>query len=379
MPNPFFIEKIPETADYYLPPIFLNENLGDIEGLTDRIQVVDRRFNEVLPPLTSSVQFGTSIFEIEDKIESRPISPVLCSTSIFKSCFRASNEERWRGYIQELQDKIEYFETTPFQQLRVYVGNSMWSDLDKAGVLKSKNVDFIKMKESSTGWNIANVWRVMALTDYSYDYVYFDDVHVQAPQRICRVTFEIIQGVFADTDVSIVSALVTPPTQYHTFLIVLPFDFISDIKHHFYQPILQIVPIDAFLKTMIFDWYRGPRELPSMNLPFILLSCLNQHPLTEVYDPELNGWTYLQPLVQTYQDGDISEKIMFYLSKLVKSRLWFFDEDFSWYLEGYKKSGDDFFWKRLIEDINCDLKMGRDCGHDDFEWAGLEDYVGKGI
>ena len=371
MTTPFFIEKIPETADYYLPPTFFRNNLHDAEGLIDRIQVVDPRFNESLSNPFSSRQFDASIFEIEDMIESEPVAPVLCSTSIFKSFHQGRNEEKWRGYIQELQDKIEYFETTPFQQLRIYTGNSMWSDLDKAGVLKNKNVDFIKMKDSSTGWNIANTWRVMALTDYSYDYVYFDDVHVFSPQRNSDVTFETIQEVFSDTDASIASALVEPPTQYHTFLTVLPSDFISDIKHHFHQPIVQIVPIDAFLKTMIFNWFRGPQQFPFTDMPSILLSCLNQHPLTQVYDPELNGWAYLQPVVQTYQDVDASEKVMFYLSRLVKLKLWICHGDLSWYCEGYKKSGDSFFWKRLIEDVNCDLKFGGN----DSDWTEMENCV----
>ena len=371
--RPFFIGEIPDTADYYLPPVLLKRNRDDLQRLTDKIQVVDPRFSDFNPQPTQSIQYAPSIFDIVDRIESHSVAPVLCSTSIFKSYHRGRHEESWKGYIKELQDKIAYFATTPYQQLRVYASNSMWQDLDDAGVLKSQNVEFVKMRDSSTGWNIGNMWRILALTDYRYDYVYFDDVHVSAPQRRHAVTFERFQGLFANTDAVIASLLVAPPTQYHTFLTVLPPDFFFDISDHFYQPIVQIIPIDAFLKTMIFDWYRGPQKLPPMDLPYILLSCLNQHPLTQVYDPELNGWTYLQPVAQMYQDVDSAEKIMFYLSKLVKLKLWFYGANLSWYLEGYKKSGDDFFWKRMIGDVNCELTFGD--RQQVFAWSELENYV----
>ena len=356
MPIPFFIPRIPNSAEYTIMPRFFSchRKRGPVL-FANTLRVVDSRFDANFVNPFPSHQFDKSILEVEDAIISKPVSPILCSTSIFKSLHRERTKRWWKKYVNDIKEKIEEYSSDDRFQLRIYVGNSMWSSLDEAGLLSSPNVDFIKMKDSSSGWNIGNMWRILALTDYSYDYVFFDDVHFSTT---LNERYNIINQAFTNTDVPIAAGLVGPPTRYLTFLIKTPQSFWDDISSHFYLPIVEMFPIESFLKTSIFSLCRGPEKLPFTDFPSIIMDCLNKNPLTQIYDLALNRWTYMQPHCQMYQEADSAEKIMFFLSKVVKMKLWICDEHLEWYKQGYKKFGDNFFWKRLIEQVNCDLTYG---------------------
>ncbi len=370
MPIPFLIPKIVDDAEYYITPAFFEKSGSKRLDLENRLQVVDPRFGKGFSNRFRSKHFDASILEIEDQIISRAVSPILCSTAIFKSHHRHGNEEWWQKYVTDIKEKIEYYATHDDFQLRIYVGNSMWRDLDDAGILKSRGVDFIKMKDSSSGWNIGNMWRILALTDYSYDYVFFEDVHFR--RELKELHRSITKETFANTDAPVAASLVDPPTRHLTFLMRLPPKFYNDIMAHFYLPVVQMFPIESFLKTKIFEWYRGPRELPFSDIEPLILDCLNRRPLTQIYDPELNRWTYMQPHCQMYQEADSAEKIMFFLSKALKMKLWVRDRHLDWYRRGYKAFGDNFFWKRLIEQVNCDFMCSHNGGKP-FDWKELTD------
>ena len=370
MPNPFLIPKIPDDAEYYITPAFFEKSGTSKLDLANHLQVVDPRFGKGFSNRFRSKHFDPSILEIEDAIISKAVSPILCSTAIFKSHHRQGSEEWWQKYVNDIKKKIDHYASSDYAQLRIYVGNSMWQDLDDASILKSPGVDFIKMKDSSMGWNIGNMWRILALTDYSYDYIFFQDVHYRP--NLERLAKQLTEEVFANTDAPIAASLVDPPTRYLTFLMRLPNKFYNDIMTHFYLPIVQMLPIESFLKTKIFQWYRGPRELPFTNLASIILNCLNRRPLTQIYDSELNRWTYMQQHCQMYQEADSAEKIMFFLSKTLKMKLWIRDEHLDWYRRGYKAFGDNFFWKRMIEQVNCDFMCSHNGGKP-FDWRQLTD------
>ena len=370
MPNPFLIPKIPDDAEYYITPAFFQKSGSKRLDLANRLQVVDPRFGKGFSNRFRSKHFDPSILEIEDQIISRAVSPILCSTAIFKSHHRHGNEEWWQKYVNDIKEKIEHYASSDYGQLRIYVGNSMWQDLDDAGILKSPGVDFIKMKDSSMGWNIGNMWRILALTDYSYDYVFFADLHQRA--RFELLAKRLSREIFYNTDAPIAASLVDPPTQDLTFVMQLRASFFNNISGHFYLPICQILPIESFLKTKIFEWFRGPQELPFTDLPRIILDCLNKRAMNQVYDPELNRWTYMHPHCQMYQEADSAEKIMFFLSKALKMKLWIRDEHLDWYRRGYKAFGDNFFWKRMIEQVNCDFMCSHNGGKP-FDWKELTD------
>ena len=353
MPIPFFILRIPDSAEYTITPRFFTCHSKRYPDLfANTLQVVDPRFDANFVNPFPSHQFDKSILEVEDAIISKPVSPILCSTSIFKSIHQMRTARWWEKYVNDIKEKIELYSSDDRFQLRIYVGNSMWPSLDEAGLLSSPNVDFIKMKDSSSGWNIGNMWRILALTNYSYDYVFFDDVHFR---KTLDERYDVINQVFTNTDAPIAAGLVSPPTRYLTFLIKSPQSFWDDMSSHFYLPIVEMFPIESFLKTLIFSLYRGPEKLPFTDFPSIIMDCLNKNPLTRIYDLVSNRWTYMQSYCQMYQEADSAEKIMFFLSKVVKMKLSIRKKDLEWYKQGYKEFGDNFFWKRLIEQVNCDL------------------------
>jgi hypothetical protein len=311
--------------------------------------------------------FNQSILEIEDAIIQKPTTPILCSTSIFKSHHRHGNEEWWCKFVEDLRLKIAHYDDDSEQHLCVYVGNSMWGDLDRAGLL-TQNADFIKMQDSSTGWNIGNMWRILAMTNTAYEYVYFHDLHYR--HDLALMNKLITEEVFENTDAAIAAALVEPPTRDLTFLLTLPHSFFGEISTHFYLPIMLMVPIESFLKTKIFEWHVRPERLQFSNQDLLktISLVMNQKSIFQLYDPVLNRWTYMQPHYQIYQEADSAEKIMFYFMDKIKMKLWIKDEYISWYEAGYKQFGDDFFMKRLIDQIPCDLKAGF-LGEREFNWA----------
>jgi len=363
MPNPFLIGKIPDSANYYITPAFVEKRRcgANLIDLSNRIQVVDPR------KLIRRAGFNRRILEIEDSIIQNPTAPILCSTSIFKSHHRHRDAQWWAKYVEDLRLKIEHYGPDKNHHLRVYVGNSMWGDLDKAGLL-TQNADFIKMKDSSTGWNIGNMWRILAMTDKTYEYVYFQDLHQihDLEVRTRRITEE----VFENSDLGISAMLVEPPTRRFTFLIKQSPEPFKNISTHFYLPIMSMIPVESFLKTKIFNWYVQPQKagISANELEKVILLVLNQKRIFQLYDPELNRWTYMQPHYQIYQEADSAEKIMFYFMDRIKMKLWIGGEHEPWYKSGHKQFGDDFFMKRLLSQIPCDLKAGF-FGRREFDWA----------
>ena len=364
MSNPFLIPRIPTSAEYYITPAFVEKYRcgANLIDLSNRIQVVDPR------KLVKRPGFNRQILEVEDAIIKKPTAPILCSTAIFKSHHRHGDEQWWSKYVEDLRLQIEHYDSDKNHHLRVYVGNSMWGDLDKAGLL-TQNADFIKMQDSSTGWNIGNMWRILAMTDTTYEYIYFYDVHYR--HDLEARTEQITKDAFENTDLGISAALVKPPTSRFAFLIEHAHEPFIDISSHFYLPIMSMLPIANFLKTKIFNWYVQPQKagISHEELTNTILLVMKQKQIFQLYDPELNRWTYMQPHYQIYQEADSAEKIMFYFMDRVKMKLWIEDEDIPWYQAGYKQFGDGFFMKRLLGQIPCDLKAGF-LGNRDFHWEG---------
>lgn len=360
MSEPFLIPKIPSGAEYYITPVFWSKHkdtgpsrtaaIGSRqEAFLNRIQIVDPRPKRWPRRRKQYQRFGPEILEIDDAIIRAPAGQILCSTAIFKSYHRHGGVVAWSKHLNDLREKIDQYDQDDRFHLRVYVGQSRWEGLHEAGLLKSKTTDFVKMKDSSTGWNIGNMWRILAMQDRNYEYVYFQDVHWRGDleEHFGRIHF-----AFRDTDVAVAAALVPSMTKGRDY--VTNFDDLDDWAWGYYPPVMYMMPPDMYVKTKIFEWYTRPSELPAFDLVALILYLFNKEPICQMYDPELNWWTYTQPYAQPYQLSDTAEQILFNLTPKLKMKLWI-EAQMDWYREGYRRNGCNFFWKRLIEDLGCDL------------------------
>ena len=361
MTTPFLIPRIPTSAEYYITPAFVAKHGIELVTFANRIQVVDPC------PIPKQNGFGSEILEIEDAILQKPSCPALGSTAIFKSHHRHGDVDWWAKYIDDLRIKIEHYASAPNFHLRVYVGNSMWDDLDRTGLL-TENADFIKMRNSSTGWNIGNMWRILALTDKTYDFVCFEDLHHRHDLK--KKYRQLAKDeIFANTDAPIAASLVPPPNRYHSFLVQQPQSMWDEIERHYYLPVMSMLPIANFLKTKIFEWFIRPQQLAltGAELEDIILRVMNEKQSYKLYDPDFNRWTYMQPFYQFCQQADSAEQVMFYFMRKIKMKLWVRDEHIKWYKDGYKRFGNNFFMKRLMDQIPCDWKVGH-LGMEEWVW-----------
>ena len=294
--TPFLIGSIPEDAEYADNNTFiemtkehfdLNWQIEDPAWSDAELQ----RINNTPPD-----RKWADYFEIKD-VQMSPVDcEILCSICIFKRDVEVGHGT-FPFYVKVLKEKIEQFAQSDHanQKLRVYVGNSAWDTLHTEKILQNKDVDFVRMRSSSSHSILGMQWRILAYDDYDYSYVYLNDTHHVPKGEYNDVEFK--EKVLTDSLLDTFHfALVTDPPMRDPHLELYNIAYYNKPpgfrSHYFY-----VMELNNYLNFNDLKIVRGPMRLPFSDVVRIIAASYERrlNPYT-VYDPRYSVWTELGQL-----------------------------------------------------------------------------------
>ena len=361
--TPFYIPQLPHDAEYCSREEFINTygGLGNADRLLNEFQVVDTRLTledvKQIEQTPIRPEFA-SFFEVKDFQEGSKQSNILCGASLFKidSHVLAPDGKPFDLYLDGLREYVEIFKTFPDQKLRVYVGDNVWDDVHRAGLLKECEVDFVRMNHSSSNSRIGTFWRFLIMDDYDYDRVYIGEIDLSHFEQDADVFHYNLMGYRSSEDLVHLSAeLVFLPDERcfidDAQLTEIPF-FTHTTLHHG-DPYF-IERLSHFNRTAGCYILRGRKRLPFQSIvPFIChhLSLSDQKIL---YHLDTNRWTMfreLEPYLGSGASGFMNEHLFHYLTKVLTVNFRLSGHRISLLNRIIERYGEDCFLVRLYEQL----------------------------
>ena len=338
---PFLIEELPIDAEYADNKSFLEITKIDF---FQYIQFVDIAWSSArLYQITRSAvdEKWARIFEIKDEQLSPVDHEVLCSICIFKRDIEVGHGT-FQFYVDALKERIERFRGDDFtnQKLRVYVGDSAWDTLYSEKILQAKDVDFVRMANSSPYSIMGQQWRILAYNDYDYPYVYMADTPKHTgdlpdkrlkdkyPKELLdkyHFTLTSVEPTM-DYSVSLCDILLfqrNPNRHTHCF-------FTYELNDYFNFCDLKII--------------RGPNRLPFPDVVPIIGACYQERrALYKLYDSRYNIWTEMSHLPFWLEWENILGYWILFIRKHITLRYRYLKN----YLQLFDRLDDNHFLKRF--------------------------------
>ena len=369
----------------------------DLRRLLNEIQVVDPRLSlEELDRIEKPDPDIASLFDIADMQLSSRGADALCSFSLFKSRGPAERNKQiygrtWRDYLEGLSHWIYAFRSyCPDQKIRVHVANDMWDELHKAGLLQSKDVDFIKMKHSDHGTLAGILWRYLALDDYEYEFVYAEDIDANGKLRdvsierlrrdgplshyghlLYKNSIEALRRRMSigSKDCAHLSQIIAiRPNEFDYYPVVrLSEDQAVDSKSLFSDDDYNFSPelpffihsgqgtilchdIATFCMSCGHWIARGSRKLPCSIITLLCRDFL-RNPMLKVYNPEKHQWSYLSQFERVMQYYGPDDVFPFYSTRILDMKYLFLPNRVSAMREMYQFYGEDCFLLRFYKQL----------------------------
>ena len=372
MDTPFFISDIPRDAKLCSQHDFIFD--CDMDLLLNEIQVVDPRWD--LGDLDTGVPSAIAdLFEIQDMQLSKDKGEALCSVSLFKPSGviqkrKASVGKDWQTYLEGLQFWIEYYrQVLPNRKLRVYVGDDVWDELYSAKILEARDVDFIRMLDSSRNHGVGQLWRHLALDDYDYEYVYIEDIDGRGSVEDGKWVklIDPVHYALRDTDDKLKKFVDVDYAHIGTGLTWTPNEF-EDYrtgKISRSDELTFFVPIDipemdndyALIQRLCrfnLSWspwiVRGPRRLPC-EIKRILCRYVNEGTHRILYHPRLNRWSTFREVFPNLCGIPLDEEWLFYASKLFRLKYYVLSDRLPLMKSILKRYGRDCLVRRMYKQI----------------------------
>lgn len=166
--TPILIDTIPDDAVFTNPSRFC-----ELEDCIDHFQMLDPRLD--LDSVSAPAHF-TRMFETKDEQLSKQACDVICGVSLFRQEYE-NYHQPFSDYMAGLDAMVNFFRAErPGYKLRVYVGDNVWDYLYSEGCLKLKDVDFIRMKDSSSWSIVGQWWRCLVFGDQTTKYARISDI-----------------------------------------------------------------------------------------------------------------------------------------------------------------------------------------------------------
>ena len=375
----FLIYEIPAEATYctrnnFLHAFPLNNNGYDFDKLMNGIQVVDTRMTLEDLKRIENKQYPLHLkrlFDVKDMQLSSRGARALCSISIFRQEHeRSTTDKRFEAYLTGLKEKIEFHRFYPDQKLRVYIGDNIWDLLHKEKVLEAKDVDFVRMEVSSEYTEIGTFWRFLAFEDYDYEYVYINetDGHGQLidGEWIVETNENGKQIGHAGISVDFLNRSIRPNDEIMDFCCrILPiptpemigesipedYPLLFYVKDDRLSDPLFMLRLSEYIQIATPTLIRGPNKLPFSDIRKIFYEHFLRSDEQLVYHPESNLWTNLRERHPNLNYRYIDDQWQFHLTKLCRFRFIISPNDFAQMKQQFNRYGENWFLKRLIEDL----------------------------
>lgn len=353
--NSILIDEIPKSAEYYPRGEFFRSFCpGREDEFLSTFQILDTRVTkkDLIRWQSAEVpSYLSNFFEIKDFQESAKTIDILCSLCLFKmEVEQLHTSKEFQIYIDGLRYWIDKFRNDRRnQKLRIYVGDSAWEILHTEGLLRSDDVDFVRMAKSSTKTEYGTFWRFLAFDDYDYDYVYVEDT--DKPQfKPPHMNDEIIKHHLYDNRFDMWTRLnLMIPDESRSQLFPdddFPLLFWSD-DIRLSDPLFMF-RLSEYLQNMTPMTLRGPKRLP-----FKMKTALCSHFLRGaedriLYFPAINAFTNIRERHPNLNFRFIDELWLFHLTRVIRTNF-VVNPDHLLLMKPYFKSGDRFFVKRLYD------------------------------
>lgn len=339
----FFIDTIPKDAEWCDRDDFIkwcSPHWEDVYFLDPRWSLAD---------VSNHKSIASHYFEIKDMQESQNRREVLCSVCIFKMHDDfAKPVKPFALYLDGLKKLIHTVRTKHAdQKLRVYVGDSAWDDLQKEGIFKSSDVDFVRMKMSSSRTGIGEFWRFLAFDDYDYPIVQIAETDVHHSDRIWPLSLLHEWAVFTGASDMFFNFKAS-------LLVDTPLDgsLLSHIYTGFYDTDeYQLYPFSLYIRAVTSHLIRFAHKLP-FSMVDVLSMYLDRKSHIFAYQSSSNISIRLQE--KTYSLKYMDDQWLFYLTKILNVFFVVCPWRVSKIREGHSKFGDNWFLKRLLDDLAAD-------------------------
>ena len=326
----FFIDAIPIDAEFCDP--------SDFHGSLDEIMFLDTRLKlSDVDHLASSSHY-TNLFEIKDEITGSRKAKVLLSLCLYNLDFSKNDRGRpFEMYLNGVKQWIEYMESDEGEgeMLRVYVADDCWDVLHAEGVLEHKNFDFVRMRLSSKHTYMGTLWRYLAFDDYKYEHVYIEetDGHNYLGDDGQWHLHDRIKGYG-------VTRFEKLPKNYHFYTSVLE-------PPRSAQDNVMPEKLSKLIRLVTPHLTRCGKRMP-VGMKSLMAWDVSMTEVLEAYLPSQNIWTRLtvRPHLRKAYDGHFN----FPVSKITQSYLRLFP-DFTTLRELYLLRGDDWYYKRMCDDL----------------------------
>ena len=367
----FFIDEIPSGAEYYPPGMFFRYFVPDRDGeFLAHLQFLDKRVTwKDLGDWTINVPPShlSESFAIKDTQLSGKGGEALCSLCIFRmEVDELHTGKEFQVYVDGLKFWIKVFRNARKEQkLRVYVGDSAWDDLHRQGVLEAREVDFVRMKMSSSYTEVGVLWRCLAFDDYDYAYVYLEETDghgswvdgkwkIGEAQRYDREVLWTqlrtpLEAKLADMYCHVL--LPVPVEEGNDFYPVdddMPLMFwANDVRLS--EPLF-LYRLSEYMQTFSVPFVRGPRRLP-FSFERMLIAHFERGTSQIVYHPLLNGWTHLRERHPNLNFRYIDDQWLFHLTKVMKVNIGLPGADLMASDKSFQRFGESWFVKRLYDHL----------------------------
>ena len=310
MDNDFFVPRVPADAEYCTSHDFRKVYGKDSDRILEVVQVVDYRIGpEDIEKIELSAQRPEieRFFEVKDMQLTKRVGDILCGVSLYDSERRHYGKHKdFSLYFNGLKDLIEIFRTVRTnEKLRVYVADNVWERLHHEKILKSADVDFVRMAALSRNTDIGHLWRLLVFDDFEYPYASTSDLDTfsktwRSPELICGNNLE-----------NFMTHINFSPGRYKESGCDLFF-------HH--RHLRAIFPVAQYMRSCVISMIRSPIRFPFASLRQILCHLLDDSGVRILYNPEMNLWTNVHEGSYFYHSFD--DFWLPLLSKILNIKFW---------------------------------------------------------
>ena len=364
MSSPFLIPQIPLGAKYCnrseIVHAYPDGSGYDMKRLLNEVQIVDSRLNSVSDIPESRPEL-LELFEIKDFQESSRGADALCSICLFDLERQSPKSDKdWNVYLQGLRDWIGFMRSEmPNQKLRVYIADNVWDILHKEQILKSDDVDFVRMQHSSEKAAIGCLWRYLAFDDYRYEYVYIEDTDERGAyvnnkwmnvERIKSTSYVLQSRLYGGAHIGTALTFVDKEAEFFGEENRSHIDFFEWHKIPIYDPVF-MCRLTYFCRSCASTMTRGPKRLPFDDIVPMLCYFLDKGNSQIIYHPQANYWSNFHEIPANMGYNEMDEHFLFHLTKILDVGYWIPPEKMFIAQRLMKHYGEDCFLARLYRQL----------------------------
>ena len=311
--TPFFIPNLPASAEFCSSNRFFR-----LPGVMAELQAIDMRMcpsvmNQSCPPK----EFVT-LFAIKDMQLSNRSPVAACGVSLFKQLL--PYRQPFSDYLEGLKGWIDFIrDELPDQLLRVYVGNSAWDALHREGILKAKDVDFIRMRHSSSCSKMGQFWRNLVFEESKIPHQYIGDLdRVPAIERYRKYKMDkrLLENL-GDTNHHVVGRSACIGAKWHKIPFLLFYKYTEKrLTWHSNEVMVRIA--DLFQVGSL-GLCNGHLQIP-YDLGLAFAHCLTIENVQTLYHPRLNIYTKIRENRLNLDRITIDEHWAFYMSRIITTK-----------------------------------------------------------